>query len=286
MVTKSLKVDIFEVEEAGSPMSVAIRRAIGASREDRVREANRKERRLEHHRNDGGYILLNFVTFNFPGPGRVEASQPAVPIGLGAGQYFSQETAMLYDDEMGLVFLEAGRGGMGPGAVANYFQGFARDANYVLVPRLDEAASAKARRKRLLRKIRMRVSLAPISAADEHESLSALRAFSEPVNGGFIDVLISAGPARRRTLSLDGAWKLVSEALAAYAEDEGSILKLTLEGRDHEDESPELIDLLQHRERRTRELNVDPVRRWVDYNVRWDALAQIRGDCLRDAVVA
>ena len=284
MVTKTLKVDVFDVEEAGEEFPIAIRRATRADDGARLREANRKVRRLEHYRNTKNYTLLNFATFNYPGPGRVAADSPVAPIGLAGGEHFSQETAMLFDNEAGLVFLEAGRGGMGPGAVASYFEGFIREGAYALVPRLDPEAAAKARRMHQFRKIRMRVSVGLFAPEDRQHGVGMLETFAESLEGKFIDVVVSVGPERKRTMIPQAIQNLVNEALGAH--DEGRVSKLLLQGRDHEDESPEWIDLIQHRERRTRELLVDPARRWVVHEARWDALVQIREDYLRDVAAA
>ena len=168
METKPFKVNIFDVdvggdEPAGQPLlAEAIERASRCSREDRVRNVALKDRRLEHYDRFQDGFLLNFVTFDFPGPGRVSQQAPAVPIGLRGDEFFANETAVLYDPDVNLAFVEATRNGMGAGAIADYFESFAeRTTAYRLIPRLDPDATARARRQRQFRKVVMRVALGP-----------------------------------------------------------------------------------------------------------------------------
>ncbi len=81
---------------------------------DRYRIVNGKGRRLEHYEERDGYELLNLVTTEFGGPGRSKQEGPAAHMGLGTDEFFSHETAVLYD----------------PGTVGHYFERFAPGTHY------------------------------------------------------------------------------------------------------------------------------------------------------------
>ena len=285
METKLFKVNIFDVDIGDGPIGQlpfadAIERAWGHPFEERVRNVNLKDRRLDHLERDQECLLLNFITFDFPGPGRVRQPTPAAPIDLAGDEFFAHETAMLYDPEENLAFIEAMRGGVGPGAITDYLESFAGRAAYRLVPRLDQGASARARRQQQFRKLVMRVAVGPVGAVDHDLGIGAIEAFGEGFGARFVDVEIKVGPERTRSLLPDSIRGFLPHALQAH--EEGRVTTLKLEGREHDDDPPELIDLLQHREKRERKLPVDDRHRKVIHEVRWDALKEIHRDFLRD----
>ena len=242
---------------------------------DRYGVANGKGRRLEHCDTHDGCNLLNLVTFEFPGPGRSTERAPAMPMGLQVDEYFSHETAMLYDPETHLAFVESTLGSMGPGAIAHYFERFAPGTNYQLVPRLDAEASARARRQREIRSIQTRVAIGPITQADRNAGTSAILALGENLEGGLVNIEISVGPERKRSLSIAGVWNLVESLTGGSAQHD--VKQLRLNGRENEDDPLELIDLLEHREKRERQLPIDMNSRTVDHTVRWRSLIEIHG---------
>ena len=110
-----------------------------------------KPRRLEAYRSHGTLHLMNFVTAEFAGPGRTGQSVPVSPIGLLDGEYFAHETAALYDPAQGILLLESGLGGMGPGAIKTYFRHFDRNCIVSLLRHVDPKATAKASRFQVFR---------------------------------------------------------------------------------------------------------------------------------------
>lgn len=155
MPEKSFKVNIYNVGITGSNIAdprnhsfhQAIDNVIARPLDRRYTEVSGKGRRLENHRKEEDYYLLNFVTSQFDGPGRTEPETAAIPIDLAPEESFAHETAMLYAPNANLAFVESILGGMGPGAIAHYFSEFANNnENYSLIPRLDDEASARARR--------------------------------------------------------------------------------------------------------------------------------------------
>ena len=168
---------------------------------------------------------------------------------------------------------------MGSSAIAHYFKEFANaDTNYTLVPRLDDDAAARARNHQTIRKLKLRVAMGPVTDIDRAAGLSPIKAFGEGYGAGFIDIEIKAQRERGRTLSLASVWNSITPILGD--DDENNVTQLIVTGRENDDDPLEVIDLIQHRERRARSLPVDDIARKVLHGVRWDALVEIRREFL------
>ena len=188
---------------------------------------------------------------------------------------------MLYDADTNLAFVEATRGGMGPGAISKYFEEFVDQVTiYLLVPRLDDLASARARRCQQFRKVEMRVALGPVNRLDRAMGVGVLEAFGDEYGARTVDVVMKVGRARSSRLSMNPVRRLLTDALRAHDEERVEVLKVY--GKENEDDPLELIDLLQHREKRVRELPIDRDSREVAHEIRWRALLDIRREFLVD----
>ena len=149
MPDKSFKVNIYEVtlsseddedmpDDSGDvPFSDAIENAWEQPLPDRLKDVNGKGRRLENYEQRQDCYLMNFVTREFSGPGRSRPETAAVPIDLDPDEDFAHQTAMLYDPDLSLAFLESTQTGMREGAIARYFREFSYPrTEYRLIPRL------------------------------------------------------------------------------------------------------------------------------------------------------
>ena len=280
MPDKRFRVNIYDVGfpegiTSGIPFSTAVDNAIAQSLEMRYQVANEKGRRLEHDGHRDGVYLLNFLTFEYAGPGRSRPVMPAELIDLDPDEYFTHDTAMLYDPETALAFVESTLGGMGPGAIASYFEGFAGEGTeYQLIPRLDDEAAARARRHRTIRNLSIRIGMGPVTDADRAADMGAIKAFGQEFDAGQIDISIKSLREKNHSLLPGRIWRAINAFLDSGGDHTVTQLKVT--GREHDDEGYEVIDLLQHREKRERMLSVDPTTRKVSHTVRWDALMSIR----------
>lgn len=288
MPEKSFKVNIYNVEITGNNIDEpgnhsfhqAIDNAIAQPLDRRYTEVSGKGRRLENHRKEEDYYLLNFVTSQFDGPGRTEPETPAIPIDLDPEEFFAHETAMLYAPKANLAFVESILSGMGPGAIAHYFSEFANNnENYSLTPQLDQEAETRARRQQTIRSLTMRVSLGPVTDMDQRAGIGVIKSFGERYDAGTIDIEIKAQRERGRTLSLERIWRTIDGILRSASPEQSidvnNVTQLKLKGREHDDDPMEVIDLLQHREKRETQLQVDPQTRKVPHTDRWEALVKI-----------
>ena len=286
MASKAFKVNIFSVElpDGGmfglAPFSDTIDYTRGLSLSERYKEVNGKGRRLENSDMHDGCYLLNFVSLEFAGPGRANPLTAATPIDLDPDDSFAHETALLYDPGINLAFLESGQSVMGPGAIARYFREFTNPrVNYQLIPRLDEEAAARARRFQTIRSLSMRVNVGPVTEFDRNAGIGPMQAFGEGYEAETIEIVFKAARERRRSLSPKRVWQSINSFFDNS--DNNRVMKLELYGREHDDDTFEPIDLIQHRERRTRTLDIDDATRKVPHQARWDALNEIRREFMR-----
>ena len=286
MPEKTFRVNIYEVELTGNgganqlPFDNAIEEACRQPFAQRYRIVNGRGRRLDNYEERDGCFLLNFVTGRYDGPGRTSPQDVVAPIPLGPDENFSYETAMLYDPAEQLAFVESSIGVIGPSAIAHYFGEFADpDTNYTLVPRFDQEAAERARNHQTIRKLKLRVSMGPVTDVDRAAGIGVLKAFGAQYGAGFIDIEIKSQRERGRTLLSPSVWNSITSIMGD--DNENNVTQLIVTGRENDDDPLEAIDLIQHREQRIRSLLVHEVERKVLYGVRWDALVEIRREFLQ-----
>ena len=278
MPTKLFKVNIYDVETTytGTNQPTELRDAIRTADVqllgDREKNINGKIRRLDHSQQRDDMFLLNFVTFQYSGPGRVRRQQPTAAIALRPDESFAPETAMLYDHSSNLALVESAQGSMGPSAIVRYFEEFAdRGTTYTMIPRVDNDAAARARRHQTIRNLKMRVALGPITDLDREAGIDPVKAFGTGYGAGYINIEMQVERARDRSLTLETVQKLISHFTSGMT-GLPQITQLRVTGREHDDEPLELIDLVQHRQRNQLVLAIDDTTRQIHYSTRWDAL--------------
>ena len=215
MPEKSFKTNIYEVKlpddsHYQTPFRVAIDNALTNPLGWRYMEIKGKGYRLEDADQKEDCYVLDFVTFEFYGPGRSDRDTAAVRIDLGPDEDFIHRTAMLYDPNLGLAIVESARSAMRNGAIAQYFRNFSQPrTEYLLVPKLDDDAATRARRHQIVRNLTMRVAVGPATSTDHDAGIGVIKSFGEEYDAGTIDIEIKARQERGRTLSLGGVWNTI-----------------------------------------------------------------------------
>ena len=256
----------------------AIDAAYNSSFNGRNKEVNRKMSRLENYSRPNNSFLLNFAVAAFDGPGHFRPETRVVHFGLQQDDAFAHETDMLYDPDHDLVFLESAQRGMSRVAVARYFKKFALPkTEFELVPILDDEAASKARRYRTIRRLTIGVALPAFTRADHETGAGAIQALGDRFGAGSIDMTIQAEP-KRKTLLVDKLWEMADFFLGQS--DSDSITDLSIDGREFDEDGFSIIDLIQHREKRTCMLQVDNTERKVPHTDRWQALIDIAREYL------
>ena len=280
MPETSFKVNVYDVEypeDNNDPalFSDTLDTIVSSPLPERFRNLRGKGHRLEHHRMSDDCYLLNFVTLAFAGPGRSTPLQAAQPIDLQEDESFANETAVLYDPEIDLVLLESSRNGMGQGAFARYISSFSDpETAYALTPRLDDNAAARARRHQTIRSVTMRLSMGPVTELDRQSGLSTTKAMGEGYGAGTVEVTFKAERERDRSLIRDTVWQGLTPILGDRESSGVTMLKIS--GRENEDDPIELIDLIQHREKREFVLEIDAASRKTPHASRWETLLSAR----------
>ena len=195
-------------------------------------------------------------------------------IALAPDEYFGPETAVLVDSVNNLAFVESTARGMGSGTIAHYFEAFAQDTRFELVARVDYNAAVRAGRFQTVRSLKMRVSLGCITESDVAAGIDPLKAFGANHGARIMDVELKSELPKDRSLGVSGIRELISR-LTGGDTTIPPITQLQVTGRQHDDDPLELIDLIQHRERRTFLLPIDSRTRRIHYPDRWDALGRI-----------
>ena len=287
MPTKVFKVNIYEVEAGNgknklplefSAAMVAARIRPLWEREVRVRG---KIRRLEQYKGDNNNVFVNLTTSNYEGPGTMRLGQPTAHFQLTSDQFFAPETAMLYDVANNIAFVES-TVSMGPGAIADYFERFTNDdgTHYMLTPIADVDAAVRARGYQTIRFAKLRMAMGPMTDSDRAAGMGPIQGFGTDLGAGHVDIVVSAERPRDRSLSLAGVVRMI-ENLTGRNVNNNSVSQFIIRGKEHEDEPLETIDLIQHREHREVNLEIDPTSRKVPHGVRWDALLNVQANYRR-----
>ncbi len=277
MPTRPFNVNIYEVvvrdydNYRPLPFEEAIECAWQQPLSERHRSEPRRSFRLEHMCEAEDYYVLNFAALQYEGPGRADTTHPVSSIGLNPGELFAYETAMLYDIEHSILFVESHQTSMRSGAIARYFTHFADTTAYGVYPRFDEDVIRRARGFIEIRNVGVR---AAVQRRDDRESgLDVHTATGREFEAEYVDLMFSMN-SRKRSLSKGPVWSFLNQFI--NGEDHDDIKRLILRGREHEGDKLEKLDLFRHRERRERLVAVGAGNRRVDHEVRWRELEEIR----------
>ena len=275
MPNKRFRVTIYDVEAESKserrpavPFEEAIRKTYAESVEDREQTISAKLRRLEHFRSDKPVCFANLITFEFSGPGRVKRGERTRAIPMDEDEFFYPETALLYDPDSQLAFVESSQS-MTTGPIARYFAKFANGTKYTFTPRVDADAAARARAFVAFRSVNMRMSLGPITDQDRELGLAPIKELLGDFEGGYIDVTLKTQRERDRSL----APNVIQRLIDAVRENQGPpVEKLEISGRPYEEDPAQFIDIFQHREKRDRDLPIDDETRNIPHRLRWESL--------------
>lgn len=92
---------------------------------------------------------------------------------------------------------------------------------------------------------------------------------------------MSVGRGGGRSLLVERIRATIGQILDNFGDNH--VTQLKLNGREHEDDRMQLINLIEHPEKRQIDLAVDPVTRKIPHEVRWESLIEIRREFLNDA---
>lgn len=286
MPVKTFKANLYVVRAGDSEepldddsLQVAIKTATSMDLRRRAKLVNDKVRRIENYELAKDFWLLNFVTAEFSGPGRTATDAPTEPIELASDENFAHETAMLYDPRHQIVLLESGVGGMGAGAIRQYFSSFIEGSTFRFALRVDEEASARARRFQEIRRMEYRVAVGPPSAIDEQAGMGAINSFASLHDANEVTVVVKAERSKSSSLSLGHVLSTLGNLIGNR--DEHHVTGLKVYGRENEDDRLEEINLFFPTTKSEKNLQVDENARKIMHELRWNALREIHGELLK-----
>lgn len=249
---------------------------------DRIFTVGGVDCRLEHYEEKLGLCFLNFAVLQYLGPGRAALNQPITSFNLNPHDRFAYQTAMLYDSHQQLAFIQSSRPGMTASAIGHYLTSYVWSTGiyFQFNPILDRNARNRALRNNVIRTLEMRVAIRDFTQKDRDlgMSLGEVLSWSDGYGARHMDIKMSIGRGKG-SLAVANVRELVDTALGRL-EPGYELEKLRLTCRSIMDERTEVIDLLQHREHRDLQLQVDPRDRTIPYKNRWHALEKIRLDFL------
>ena len=284
MPDKSMVVYVYELLEEywdnyeQLTLAETIGEALDVPPVQREHPANGKIRRLDEGIFEDGVFLLNLITFQFGGDGKVRRGHPVEPPNMRRDESFAPETAMLYCPGCDLVVAQSSRGGMSDTAISRYFEALAGEGIvYILIPRADPEVAARLRNQRYIGGITMRVSLGEITEWDRELGLAPLKAFGRDLGSGTIEITVKAENAGGRSLNVDSVQALVRR-LTGRNNRHRPLEKLEVSGKQDERQRLLPMDMLQGRERHEFRLPMDPVTRSIPVDKRYRALQRIHED--------
>lgn len=282
MPEKNFRAGIFDVnDDEQLPLATAIDRVRQLPLGHRLREEEPKIHRLERCESAPGVYRVNFASLGFAGPGRAHRTHHIRSFDFDSDEYFAHETAMLYDVESRLAFIELTRDGISARAIARYFSAFASDDNdasnaphYELLLRLDPEASMRAARFRRIRSVIMRVAIGPATTVDRDDGIGIMESLARRYGADYTHIEIKVDRRKDRSLQLNVVREMISRIIQGDSDER--IKQMKIAGRERDDDELTLIDLLHHTEKREQLLSIDPNDRRVPCEARWRALENIR----------
>ena len=267
-----VKADHKDKDGQAVPFYVAIQEARQKSAlQDREIEVNTKGRRLDASEQDGDLILLNFVTFEYAGPGRVRKGQPTEPMSLDEDESFAPETSMLYHPPCQLALIESTALRISPSAIANYFQEFVEPGTlYQMLPLLDDDAANRARRFQQISRLEISAYTGMITESSRDEGIAPIQVFGAGLGAEEFNLELSVRRARGSSISIDFVRRLINQVSGNNKSD--GVSRFRVKGQENEEINPSFVDLIQHRQRRRTTLVIDPKARKVPHQARWSAL--------------
>jgi len=276
--TQNFKAKFYRVERMSKDPSERLEdiidRVFNMEMNERSRAAGGYPVRLEEHRTQGEYVLMNFIRMRYDGPGKAREGDQLHEIPMENDEYFAYQTAALYEPGSERFVIEASRAAPGASGIASYFTQFARDAadGILLAPILDPDAAARIRRKGFIRRLEVRVALGAAGQADAKMDVDPIAVFGNDFDARFCDLTFSVGRERDRFLDRASILERLPNWLRRV--DSGAVTKLKVLGKEDEDSESELIDLIGHQEKREREMSVDQTTRDIPLERRWEALIE------------
>lgn len=266
----NLKIHLFRVNafEGAEPLQDLLARIDADPLEGRVRHCGGGDYRLEDIKQPaaGSTIWeLNFVRLRAGhGPGKVSRTEKLAGFDMGEGDYFGEDTAVLYDQNTRYAVVQYNHWGVRPNAIAQYLSGYREDVNniYALNVKLDLDAERKYANQTIQRRMQIGIDLTKMQGADlnARRSLTQLAEIGKDLGADrlYLTVTIASG---EKDNGLKGEAKQMIASALHWLSDKDALRSLKSYGSADKSKPYEEVDLLEEKLEHWEEVNVGVDRR-------------------------
>lgn len=284
MPDATLKIHLFRIEaEKGSdPLENLLRRIKADALEERIRNCTGVEYRLEDIKppaKNTTWWELNFVRLrDGHGPGKVSRKSAMKGFRMAPGDYFGEDTAVLYDESTRFAIVQYNHWGVRPSGIEQYLSAYRSDVTniYSLNVKLDLSAERRFNKQEIQRRIEIGIDCTQMSADDlkARRSLLSLAKIGQELGADRLHLTVSIASGARDNGLRKEAKEMVNSALKRLG-NKGALRNLVSYGTPDANKPFEEIDLLEEKLEEAETLRVGADRR-ISLSRRIDALKRAR----------
>ncbi|MBU2847300.1 hypothetical protein HF925_01635 [Acidithiobacillus ferriphilus] len=243
----------------------------------RTRDVNFSQIRAEDVQETSDFRFVDFIRMRGThGPGKASEQLAVSGFSFNPGEFFAEETALLYDASLNTVFIQYNHHGVRAGSISEYFSAYTNnpESSIKFLPKLRRDAERRLRSKSIFKSIDILVAPATLQSSDNELSVnSALAILAQSSGAQKIEITLRA--KRGKNESLD--WRNANNIINWIREKipSGAISTARIQAKENADSDIELIDLLADRLCSTHPINVGPDLRWPRQQ-RYNALVAAR----------
>jgi hypothetical protein len=239
------------------------------------------------------YWLIDFTRLRFDhGPGKVNRNTPIEDFNLNNDEGFGEETAALYDESSGYLFIQYNHFGVRSGSIATYLNDIRTNQNdvYSLHVKMDGDSEVRLARTNIIKKLNFKI--APVNMSTDMRqagvSVDRILKLSDELNAETIEVTISSGKSGNSNLLFGKVSKVINALKEMMHQDDRfnnseitprALQKFEVYGKKELDSITEEIDMISPK----LEYDIDGLvlgegKRFTQES-RWGALIRARRGC-------
>lgn len=250
-----MKVHLFKVEstEGSVPLEEVLTSVEQTSLRQRLRLVGQREVRVEDISHNNGIWLLDFIMIRTDhGPGKVGRDTPVEGFVFDENEGFGEETAILYDSNTGYLVAQYNHFGVRPGSIQDYLSGFNIGLNqnniYTFIPKLDQEIERKLEAQGLKQKLAFSIDMTRMNAVDRVRGTALSQAINFGRGSGADKIKIEIAITGDRSRGLfRSATETIVEIQQIINDAPDAVTKLEVTGRENENTSAEILNLLGHK---------------------------------------
>ncbi len=241
-----------------------INRIENDSLNDRIRKIKFAEIRVDDILKKDGLIFLDFVKLRGThGPGKASQTDPASGFEFKPGERFAEETALLYDSNSGVVFVQYNHHGSRVGIISEYFNIYTGNpkTSIEFLPKMTHDFERRLESKSIIKSVEISVSPAILQGTDRDLSIEKALSMLEQSSGSSrINMVLRAGKGKSKSLNNSKARSLINWIQSKIST--GAISAAKIRAKNDIDSEIELIDMIAERLYSTQTITTGNDLRW------------------------